>query len=47
MVLRPVAMAVGCAECAAVSARPMKTSLGDYKPPLASAPHSSASGKPK
>ena len=44
MVICPVAIAVGCAKCPAVSVCPLKTTLGDYKPPSA-APNSPA--KPK
>ena len=29
----PIALAVGCAKCPAVSLCPVKSSLGDYKPP--------------
>jgi hypothetical protein len=37
MVVCPIALAVGCRKCPAVSVCPLKTSLGDYKPPPAGA----------
>ena len=44
MVICPIAIAVGCAKCPAVSVCPLKESLGDYKPP---APPPQAPSKPK
>jgi len=41
MVLCPIALAVGCKKCPAVSVCPLKTVIGDYK-----APPAPASGKP-
>lgn len=35
MVICPVAIAVGCNKCPAVSVCPLKASLGDYKAPPA------------
>ena len=32
MVVCPIALAVGCNKCPAVSVCPLKTTLGDYKP---------------
>ena len=40
MVVCPVALAVGCAKCPAVSVCPLKTVLGDAKPPAAPPPPS-------
>jgi hypothetical protein len=33
MVICPIAIAVGCKKCPAFSVCPLKTSLGDQKPP--------------
>jgi hypothetical protein len=44
MVICPVALAVGCSKCPAVSVCPLKSSLGDYKAPT---PAPKAAGKPK
>lgn len=38
MVVCPIALAVGCNKCPAVSVCPLKTTLGDYKPPAANDP---------
>ena len=38
MVVCPIALAVGCNKCPAVSVCPFKTTLGDYKPPAANDP---------
>lgn len=46
MVICPIALAVGCAKCPAVSVCPLKSSLGDYKPPAANAADA-ADAKPK
>ena len=35
MTLCPIALAVGCAKCPAVSVCPLKQTLGDYTPPKA------------
>ena len=46
MVICPIAIAVGCNKCPAVSVCPLKSSLGDYKaPPPADAKKSAAQPK--
>lgn len=45
MVICPIALAVGCNKCPAVSVCPLKSSLGDYKPPAD--PARPAPAKPK
>jgi hypothetical protein len=49
MVLCPIALAVGCARCPAVSICPLKSSIGDYKAkaPLATAGETPPVVKPK
>jgi len=37
MTICPVAIAVGCKKCPAVSVCPLKSVIGDYKPPEKSA----------
>lgn len=37
MVICPIALAVGCRKCPIFSICPVKTTLGDYKPPQATA----------
>ena len=38
MTLCPIAIAVGCKKCPAFSVCPLKTVIGDYKPPEPAAP---------
>ena len=38
MVVCPIALAVGCNKCPAVSVCPVKATLGDYKPPAVNDP---------
>ena len=38
MVVCPIALAVGCNKCPAVSVCPGKATLGDYKPPAVNDP---------
>lgn len=47
MVICPVAIAVGCKKCPAVSICPLKASLGDYKPEPPPAAAKSAASKKK
>ena len=46
MTLCPIALAVGCQKCPAVSVCPLKTTLGDYKKDEAPA-KSASDGKAK
>lgn len=46
MVICPIALAVGCNKCPAVSVCPLKASLGDYKAPGAN-DAKAADAKPK
>lgn len=46
MVICPIALAVGCNKCPAVSVCPLKASLGDYVPPAAN-DTKAADAKPK
>lgn len=47
MTLCPIALAVGCRKCPAVSVCPVKTTLGDYKPEAPADKSAKASTKPK
>ena len=38
MVVCPIALAVGCNKCPAVSVCPVQATLGDYKPPAVNDP---------
>ena len=38
MTICPIAIAVGCKKCPAVSVCPLKSVVGDYKPPQEGAP---------
>jgi len=38
MTLCPIAIAVGCKKCPAFSVCPLKTVIGDYRPPEPTAP---------
>ena len=42
MVLCPIALAVGCRKCPIFSACPVKSVIGDYKPPVPEAPRAAA-----
>ena len=47
MVICPIAIAVGCNKCPAVSVCPLKATLGDYKPPAPPGSGTSAPAKKK
>ena len=47
MVLCPIALAVGCKKCPAFSVCPLKSTIGDYKPPVAPPADDAAEIKPK
>lgn len=47
MTICPIALAVGCQKCPAVSVCPLKSVLGDHKPDDKASSKPGSTGKPK